>query len=295
MEWPPNEIIGQTKPLEIIGYKISRVKSDGTTLKLMLSGPSGVGKTLLANEIFKAMELPMVERAGSSLNKSREWSGFVREILTNIYSHRGCGIFIDESQGMKDVTQQALLKPMEEARIMVGNSGHANNLPNVHWILGTTEPNKHRKDIRSRLKEVSLTLLSPEDSARLALQMAAKRVDKQLLLMLAKASGGNPRDLRNLIDDAIDRGPMATKSDVLEQAQLDHALVSIRGREILSTIWNQNMMGTSLADVVAITGYGYSLVSEEIAKLRAMGMVDKATGIGISLTGKAISYMMEEQ
>lgn len=295
MEWPKN-YQGNKKPRIVIGQYVDGSIANGEPVLLILSGPSGTGKNFTTEPILSALGLPkeaMVEITGSTINNARGFQRLMQDVLYCVAKHRGCLIFIDEADGMKETMQHFILKPMEERKVILSAGEKPVALPNVHWILATTRPEKLRIDIHTRMKEVPLSILTTAECALLAKDMASGGLTGPMLLTCAKNARGNPRTLRNLVRDAIHAGGKeATVDGVLAQAQIDRFGVSVRGRAILRAIWNQDIGRTALDDIANATGFSIILVKQEETVLRGLKMLRKEQ-TGRALTSEGIDYILE--
>lgn len=294
MKWPKT-YTGNERSREVISQYVDGSIANGSPVLLLLTGPSGCGKNFTTEPIVAALGLPavaMVEVVGSIINTARGFQRMIQDVLYCVAKYRGCVIFIDEADGMKDNMQHFILKPMEEGKVILSVGENPVSLPNVHWIMATTRPEKLRVDIHTRMKEVPLSLLSVAECALLAKKMANGALSGGMLLMCAKNAAGNPRLLRNLIRDAIHAGGKdASEDDALAQAQIDRWGVSVRGRVILKAVWSQDMGRTALDDIANVTGYSVALIRQEESKLRGLKMIRKEQ-TGRALTTEGIEYIL---
>jgi len=115
---PPafSEFTGQVKVRERLELMVEAAKKRGDVLEhILLSGPSGLGKTTLAYIIANAMGVNIKNTSGPVIEKAGELAG----LLTSL--EKGDVLFIDEIHRFSKTQQDALLPHVESGTItMIG-------------------------------------------------------------------------------------------------------------------------------------------------------------------------------
>jgi ATP-dependent Clp protease ATP-binding subunit ClpX len=157
-------VIGQDEAKRIVAVavythfsKVAQSRHDGlaiTKSNVLLIGPSGTGKTLLADTLARCLGLPFVTAEATSLAQTRYVGDEIEAILQRLLEKAGGDlekaahgiVFIDEIDKLKapegqprsvsgESVQHALLKIMESAQVRLP-SGQYIDTTNVLFICG---------------------------------------------------------------------------------------------------------------------------------------------------------------
>ncbi len=111
---PPafSEFTGQVKVRERLELMVEAAKKRGDVLEhILLSGPSGLGKTTLAYIIANAMSVNIKNTSGPVIEKAGELAG----LLTSL--EKGDALFIDEIHRLQPAIEEYLYPAMEDYRL----------------------------------------------------------------------------------------------------------------------------------------------------------------------------------
>ena len=150
---PPafSEFTGQVKVRERLELMVEAAKRRGDVLEhILLSGPSGLGKTTLAYIIANAMSVNIKNTSGPVIEKAGELAG----LLTSL--EKGDVLFIDEIHRLQPAIEEYLYPAMEDYRldIIIDQGPQARslrlNLPKFTLIGATTRAGMVSAPLRSR-------------------------------------------------------------------------------------------------------------------------------------------------
>src|SRR5213080_3836038 len=150
---PPafSEFTGQVKVRERLELMVEAAKRRGDVLEhILLSGPSGLGKTTLAYIIANAMGVNIKNTSGPVIEKAGELAG----LLTGL--ERGDLLFIDEIHRLQPAIEEYLYPAMEDFRldIIIDQGPQARsirlNLPKFTLVGATTRSGMISAPLRSR-------------------------------------------------------------------------------------------------------------------------------------------------
>lgn len=223
---------------QVVGHdvtvKILRTRVRGRSAldqSYVFSGPHGSGKTTLARilasaalceapqdgnpcltctscqEIFEGRSTSYEERDAASQGKVDDVRQVIRDL--DYASVRGKVICWDEAHRMSNESQDALLKPVEEHRLIC--------------IFATTEPGKIRGAIRSRCDDFAINRVSIDAiTERLQYVCEQEEVEFELgsLNLIARFTGGHVRDAIKRAEMISRLGPISVAS-VKECLRLD--------------------------------------------------------------------------
>src|SRR5258708_30829813 len=106
------EFTGQLKVRERLELMVEAAKKRGDVLEhILLSGPSGLGKTTLAYIIANAMSVNIKNTSGPVIEKAGELAG----LLTSL--EKGDALFIDEIHRLQPTIAEYLYPAMEDYRL----------------------------------------------------------------------------------------------------------------------------------------------------------------------------------
>src|SRR5580700_2001197 len=125
---PPmfSEFTGQVKVRERLELMVAAAKKRGDVLEhILLSGPSGLGKTTLAFIIANAMNVNIKNTSGPVIERAGELAG----LLTSL--ERGDVLFIDEIHRLQPTIEEYLYPAMEDYKvdIIIDQGPNARSIP----------------------------------------------------------------------------------------------------------------------------------------------------------------------
>src|SRR5438128_11863310 len=143
---------GQVEVREGLELMVEAAKKRGDVLEhILLSGPSGLGKTTLAYIIANAMGVNVKNTSGPVIEKAGELAG----LLTSL--EKGDVLFIDEIHRLQPTIEEYLYPAMEDYRldIIIDQGPQARSLrlqlPKFTLIGATTRARMVSAPLRSRL------------------------------------------------------------------------------------------------------------------------------------------------
>jgi len=146
-----DEYIGQERVKENINILLKAAKKRSEPIEhILIHGPSGLGKTTLANIISKEMGVGLRITSGAALEKA----GDIGSILTGLSD--GDILFIDEVHRLNKLVEETLYPAMEDYRldIVIGKGNSAKtlqlDLPRFTIIAATTRISLLSNPFRSR-------------------------------------------------------------------------------------------------------------------------------------------------
>lgn len=230
------EIVGQSSKIKEVKVKIDKMAS--TDLPILITGEAGVGKTLVAREIYKKSDRRKKDfitiNCGTmtSENLERELFGYDRGAFSGALSSKkgvleeldGGTLFLDEIAGVENKIQSKILRVIEYGEYKkVG--GTRSKRTDVRFIVSTdkdlreeVEKGKFRKDLYHRLTgfkvEVPPLRERKEDIPLLAnyfINGIAKDLNKSIPVLSGEVMKylmeysfpGNIRELRNMLERMI--------------------------------------------------------------------------------------------
>jgi holliday junction DNA helicase RuvB len=195
---PPafSEFTGQVKVRERLELMVEAAKRRGDVLEhILLSGPSGLGKTTLAYIIANAMSVNIKNTSGPVIEKAGELAG----LLTSL--EKGDVLFIDEIHRLQPAIEEYLYPAMEDYRldIIIDQGPQARslrlNLPKFTLIGATTRAGMVSAPLRSRFGMTArLDYYNAEEMQKIILRSA-----HLLGVEIAARSRGTPRTANNLL------------------------------------------------------------------------------------------------
>lgn len=195
---------GQNKIRERLELSVQAARGRGAPLDhILLSGPSGLGKTTLAYILGEAMEVNVKSTSGPVIDKAGDLAG----LLTNL--EEGDILFIDEIHRMQKAVEEYLYSAMEDfvLDIMIDQGPGARsvrlNLKRFTLIGATTRSGLLTAPLRSRFGvNARLDYYSAEE-LRVILERSARilnaDLDSEGAMEIARRSRGTPRIANNLL------------------------------------------------------------------------------------------------
>lgn len=174
---------------------------------LILAGPGGTGKTMLAEIIAREIGKPIRLQMGQSLNSPAR----VADVLLSLKA--GDVLFIDEMHGLKPACQEALYRAMEDGVLVtIAKAGKPVSapikLPPFTLIGATTDEWGLLPSLLQRFKyRVRLERMSAAELAQAISQRAASRqwsLTAEAAGMIADRAHGTPRLALRLLDGCMD-------------------------------------------------------------------------------------------
>ena len=203
---PPafSEFNGQVKVCERLELMVEAAKRRGDVLEhVLLSGPSGLGKTTLAYIIANAMNVNVKNTSGPVIEKAGELAG----LLTSL--EKGDVLFIDEIHRLQPAIEEYLYPAMEDYRldIIIDQGPQARslrlNLPKFTLIGATTRAGMVSAPLRSRFGMTArLDYYTADEMQRIILRSAGLlgvEIDSKGAAEIATRSRGTPRTANNLL------------------------------------------------------------------------------------------------
>ena len=203
---PPafSEFTGQLKVRERLELMVEAAKKRGDVLEhILLSGPSGLGKTTLAYIIANAMDVNIKNTSGPVIEKAGELAG----LLTSL--EKGDVLFIDEIHRLQPTIEEYLYPAMEDYRldIIIDQGPQARSLrlqlPKFTLIGATTRAGMVSAPLRSRFGMTArLDYYNAEEMQKIIIRSArllGVDIDPPGAAEIAARSRGTPRTANNLL------------------------------------------------------------------------------------------------
>ena len=248
---PPafSEFTGQVKVRERLELMVEAAKKRGDVLEhILLSGPSGLGKTTLAYIIANAMGVNIKNTSGPVIEKAGELAG----LLTSL--EKGDVLFIDEIHRLQPAIEEYLYPAMEDYRldIIIDQGPNARSvrlaLPRFTLIGATTRsglltaPLLTRFPIRERLDYYQADQL--QQIVTRSARLLNVEVEEKGAREIARRSRGTPRIANNLLrrvrDYAQVRHEGRVTADVADKAlamlEIDENGLDEMDKRILETV-----------------------------------------------------------
>lgn len=198
------EFIGQKKIKYSLQIMIEAAKKKNRSCDhILFSGPSGVGKTTLAQLVAKELSAKMTTTSGPAIKKV----GDLAALLTNL--EEGEVFFIDEIHRLNKQVEEVLYPAMESGllQLVIGKGVSARSLelklPRFTLIAATTRPSLISSPLRNRFGLISHLDFYQTPEIEEILKRSAKilgiKITPEATALLAKASRATPRIANRLL------------------------------------------------------------------------------------------------
>lgn len=231
---PPtlDHVIGQPQVTAKLKVAVEAAFADQQPMPhVMLTGPAGVGKTMIAQVVAREMATEFVETLGQSLWTTGVLNGFLLSA-----SEPRPVLFIDEAHEMPLSIQTALLKALDERAVYLCNENNRKvsklEIEPFTLVLATTNPEGLLQPLRDRMRIVcQLRRYGSDDLVSLLRQKVSQlqwQVEEAVLVEISKRSFGTPRLALRLLE-AVRRSARAAGATVIDAA---HAKAAFKLEEI---------------------------------------------------------------
>jgi len=201
-------IIGQDMAVKLLQGKID---NNNVPHAILLTGPSGVGKTTIARCLRKPLKCHLREFREYDIGDVGgidEIRGIHRNMLKMPLYGKVKIYFLDEVAQAKSIAQDGMLKMLEEQP------------PHVYFILATTDPQRLKTTVRTRLTRIDLKPLKDADLRRVLQTVCDKEertFDDDVFDKIVEYSDGSARMALNILDSIFN---LEAGKDVLEAIEM---------------------------------------------------------------------------
>ena len=231
---PPtlDHVVGQPQVTNKLKVAVEAAFADQQPLPhVMLTGPAGVGKTMIAQVVAREMATEFREVIGQSLVNVASLNGF----LLGASEPRSI-LFCDEAHEIPASVQTALLKAVDERAVYLCSDNDSKisklEIEPFTLVLATTDPQGLLEPLRDRMRIVcQLRRYAPDDLVSVLRQKMMQlqwQVDEDVLTEISRRSFGTPRLALRLLE-AVRRSARAAGATVIDAS---HAKASFSLEEL---------------------------------------------------------------
>jgi len=293
VQWEPepgaprtlDSLIGQETAKYLIGKNLNWSRKSGEVpASMLIYGPSGIGKTMIAGIISLELELPFICLSMAEVSYP--------ELVDAIeLAQEGAVLFLDELQAANKRIKDALLVQLDPS-----------SRGNFVAIGATTDPGALSQPLRRRfpleipLSEYSLT--EAEALTRLRAEAEGIPLDDSAIYAIARAARSNPSKIARLLLEAQmigGSGPLGAVDfhSHLKMTGRDPRGIDINEVEILVFLRDEAMGPAGMNKMSEVLGLDRKFVGEKLRNLRREGLVQNMGRAGHAITSSGRSYLVE--
>ncbi len=299
---PFSRVVGLAGPVEFLRRIATGISYGGEVDPILLQGASGRGKTLLAQEFASAVGLPLITiMCGREISPVALAERLAAQADPVVW-------FLDEVHSLPKRSMETLFIAIDQAMIPAVRGGSLDRMnPPVPiarhvWVAASNLPGGILRALRTRLVTVSVGEYSQGELEEIARRQAEGLdlfLEPAALSLVARACGGSPRTLGHLLKaiqvttiglrwerDAAELDitlGVDVVAEVVGLMGLDQVGLDATSRSLLSAIRRQPAGALSAEALSVISGLDLGFVREQLAGLRARGLVEASPGRGWSL------------
>jgi Holliday junction DNA helicase RuvB len=298
-------VVGQSAAVEFLRRIADGIRFGGEPDPMLLQGPSGRGKTLLASRFAASVSMPLVP-----IHCGREVTPAA--LIEKIAGHLDPAVvFLDEVHSLPKRTAETMYMAIDQAKVPALKSGAVDRIgpPTAiarHvWIAASNMPGEILRALRARFVTICLAAYSAAELIAIGRRKAEDlgiRLSADAIAFAANACGGSPRLLGHLLkalavtttgwryeqdlgggDDEID---LVMVEEIAALLGIDRHGLDATSRTVLDTIQRQPSGALSAETLAVTTGLDLGYVRERLAELRGRGLVSASPGRGWSVVSR---------